>query len=454
MAVVSVNIILNWLAQYIAVDLRNSNLFAKMSMTELITDFNESPNGYKKGQTIYTQTPARFKSQRNNLDISAMYKGFAVPQIPVTMDQTSTITVEVGALDETFKLWDGNAFQPTDKWRDLVVRPIVHQLSNDIDSYLAEQIYKNTYQMVGTPYGQINSINPFNAISRILANNGYNDGGPSNNASQSVLKDVIGLFSPLSLEQIQNSTSLTAYFDQLLARDLLEGSLMRLAKTNIFGDQNVKTHTSGNNLSTTVTVNTTSVDSIFGATTGTIALTGLTASTTNAVVVGDILEVADTYMTNPVNRESVGTLQQYVVTTNANSDGSGNATVTVMPPIFSPTASTEAQRFQNVTQVPTAGKAVNILTLRSAAGTYAAGQKSMQNIAFMREAFSFVSAPLDFSNFSVLSAVGTEDNISLRVSAGNNINDLTSTTRWDILFGCKVIRPEFCVRVIGSTASS
>ena len=69
----------------------------------------------------------------------------------------------------------------------------------------------------------------------------------------------------------------------------------------------------------------------------TLNLTGATASTTGIFKAGDVLNIDTFQAINRKTRKSIGKLQGFLVTEDADSDGAGAVTVTISPPIIAET---------------------------------------------------------------------------------------------------------------------
>ncbi|MBO4391804.1 MAG: hypothetical protein J5816_00700 [Clostridia bacterium] len=104
------------------------------------------------------------------------------------------------------------------------------------------------------------------------------------------------------------------------------------------------------------------------------------------------------------------------------------------------TASSSAITAKIYPAVPTGGFAANdAVTLM---GDHAA------NLAFHRNAFGFVSRPLEKAR-GAESYVTSFDGISLRVTFAYNIATKKQTMSVDTLYGFKTLYPELAVRVLG-----
>lgn len=151
---------------------------------------------------------------------------------------------------------------------------------------------------------------------------------------------------------------------------------------------------------------------------------------TGAWVVGDVFTVEGVYRVHPETKVSTGELQQFVVTV-ANSGG----TVTLT---HSPTMIASGAK-QNVTNVAGDEKIVTKVGVASKAYD--------QGLAYHKEFAAFVTADLVMPDGVHFKARETMDGISMRLISDYEIVNDEIKTRLDILFGYKVLRPEWAVRV-------
>src|SRR5262249_13848544 len=115
-----------------------------------------------------------------------------------------------------------------------------------------------------------------------------------------------------------------------------------------------------------------------------LAITGLSNNITNWALKGDVFTIGSAstgvFAVNPQNYRSTTQLQQFVVTQNASSDGSGNATLSIYPPIITSGA------YQTVTQA-----APNTATINWFG---AANTVTPQGLGFHPSAFVMATADL------------------------------------------------------------
>jgi hypothetical protein len=199
--------------------------------------------------------------------------------------------------------------------------------------------------------------------------------------------------------------------------------------------QNLYSHTSGQRGGTPLLNGATAS----GATQ--IVTDGWTASAANRLKAGDVFEIASVYKVNPITKQSTGVLQQFVVTADVASDGSGNATIPISPAIYS------SGSLQNVDALPADNAALSFVGSASV-GTSAV---TVSNVLMHKEAFALAFVPLEKPEGVHFSAVETdpETGISLRVVRDYDFSNDKFRCRMDVIYGWKELRPEWACQILG-----
>ena len=222
------------------------------------------------------------------------------------------------------------------------------------------------------------------------------------------------------------AAGLVGLYVKSVAEPALKGFLANIANFEIFLDQNVQNKTVGN-YTGTPTVNGA------GQTGSTLATQGWGNSIATLLNVGDVFTIAGVFAINPNNRQSTGSLQNFVVTATASSNGSGQSSISISPAIVT------SGPYQTVSASPANSAAI---TVRGTAGTSYA-----QNLAFVKDTFGLVMVPLEVPQGVDFSARSTYKNISLRILRAYDINNDTLPCRIDILYGTTTFYPETGVRL-------
>lgn len=145
---------------------------------------------------------------------------------------------------------------------------------------------------------------------------------------------------------------------------------------DFYKDENAQIYTFGTYTGTPVAAS-------GGQTGSSLTISGFTSGTFVGKV-GDVFTIGAVYAVNPQNRQSTGSLQQFVLTSTA-TDTVGTATVNIYPPII------PSGQFQNVTAAPLINAAVVFAGATSAASAIV----SPTGVAFQNSAFTAAFVPLE-----------------------------------------------------------
>jgi len=194
-------------------------------------------------------------------------------------------------------------------------------------------------------------------------------------------------------------------------------------------NQLIYTHTNGADV-TGVTVNATATEAA-----STVSLTGLTISTTGIIKKGTVFTISGVNKVHPVTKTNTGKLQQFVVTADANSDGSGVATVSISPALYTATSTT----LQNITALPQS--AANVVFSGAANTSYA------QSLQYHPSAFRVATVPLEMPTAVEFAAQETVEGITVSLIRAFDVLQRRWITRVDLLGGFLPVRAEWCNRV-------
>jgi hypothetical protein len=216
-----------------------------------------------------------------------------------------------------------------------------------------------------------------------------------------------------------------------IAKQYRSGRMSLAAGLDWVMSQNVLRHTGGQ-LGGTPLMNGSTAN---GA--STLVTDGWTGSVANRLKAGDVFTVGSVYSVNPITKQSTGVLQQFVVTEDAASDGSGNVTISISPTIYS------SGSRQNVDSLPQDGAAIT--PLHSASAIYT------NNILYHEEAFTLGTADLEMPKGVDFAAIASDPDtgVSIRVVRAYDINNDQFPCRLDVLYGWKAVRPEWACRIVG-----
>ena len=307
-----------------------------------------------------------------------------------------------------------------DDFRTFYIDPAMSRLAAQVEYDVMSGVYKNIFNLTGTP-----ATTPA-SLTAVLNANARLSQGLAPETDRHIIMDSVAMAATVA--------ALGTYFHKAseIERGFSEGYIGQAAGLKWWESNMVPAHTNGARDDTTPVTDTSGWAN--GDTT--ITTTGQGAAENYAA--GDVFTVAGVYDVNPETKQAYSHLKQFVVRTAKVADGTD--VLDVAPTIYISGAR------QNVSVSDAgAGKAlVNV----AAGGSGAASTAYTQNMAYHRDAFTFVSADLHMEPGQRMSRAVIEG-ISLRLWRGSDIVNDKFPSRIDVLYGYKTLRPEWAVRVRG-----
>jgi hypothetical protein len=390
------------------------------------TDFSGSWKGqYKPGQTVKARRPVQFTHRTGS---TANVQDVTESSVDVTVQPELGIDFAVSSNDLALSIGSDGKVNPEFKRRYLM--PAGLKISAMLDYLIAAQVKNNAYQFVGTPGTAPSSVSDILNAKVPAQNMGLPPGefycalNPAANAS------VVSGLSTLYNDQTQ------------LAKQYKTGVIKTALGVDFLMSQNLPTHTVGAlggsgavNGANQGLINAGATDNPYAATTS-LVTNGWSNSITGLLKAGDVITIANVFSVNPETKQSTGSLQTFVVTADVNSDGSGNATLVISPAIIAGGA------FQNVTTRPATTAAITVKT-----GSANTGYS--QNMLWHPDAITFVSPEQELPggmDMAYQASLADEGSISLRFVRGFDITNNRFISRFDVLWGVAVTRPDWVVR--------
>lgn len=394
--------------------LENNLVMTKLVYRGYEDEFPEAKNGYKTGSSVTIRRPTDFTVRDG-----------AVAQQQDVVEGSTTVTVDKQkGID--FKFTSSQLTLSIGELSERVIKPAMVQLANQIDSDLLA-LYSSVPNWAGTPGQTINSFADFNKGPTLL------------NDFAVPTDDRYAVLSPTDNDGMLSSQ--TALYIQDAARDAYRrGALGMIGNTDTYMSQNVRTHTVGvatgtprvNGASQNVTY-----ASVKDTYTQTLNTDGWTNSTTGILKAGDVFTIANVYAVNPVSKATLPRLRQFTVTATADSGAStGPAALTITPPIITSGA------FQTVDSAPADDALITVV------GT--GGTSYAQNMVFHKNAFAFVSVPMELPPGAVNPTRQSYKGISVRLIPYYDGTNDASNWRLDVLYGVKAIDPRLATRLSGT----
>ena len=355
------------------------------------------------GNTINIRRPVQYAGIDDNLDITGVREDIQQATVPITMDKTFTIPVQIGALERTFDF---------DRFSKDILAPAMVKMKDRIETHIASK-YEDFYHFTGTP-GTVPST--FLALGKMGAV--LTDGA----VPQSGRLGFHGTEASLAL-----ADGLKGVFVQSKAKTAFEeAEIGRYAGFTNYETPYAPTHTVGA-LGGTPLVNGGTQSVTYAASKQTYSQTlvtnGWTNSVTGVLLKGDVITIAGVFAVNPVSRVSTGRLQTFVVKANANSGAStGPATITISPPMIISGA------YQTVTAAPADDAVITVVS-------GAANTSYKQSLLLHPQSIALVTRKLDIpSGAGVKTTTKSGNKVVVSCTEFVDGNTLAQTYRFDILY--------------------
>lgn len=365
----------------------------------------------KVGDSVSIRRPVKFTATdgatRSNQDVTE-------GKTSITIDQRKHVSWKFSTQDLTLSI---------EQYSERYIKPATIALAQTVETSLMG-LYANVWNHVGTPGTTPSTFAHLGAAGQRL------DEGAVPNESR------YAVFNPATAWSLADGLK-GVYVSQKAKTAFEEATIGRYAGFDTYMGQSVKVHTVGG-LGGTPLVNGASQTSTYASVkdtyTQSLVTDGWTAAAANRLKAGDVITIASVFAVNPVTRESTGTLQHFTIVSDVSSDGSGNATLTITPPIITSGA------YQTVSAAPADNAAITVKTGSASTG-YA------QNLCFHKNAFALVTCPLEMPDGASFKARESHKNLSIRVVKDYDIDSDDEIIRLDILYGVKAIYPELAVRL-------
>lgn len=393
--------------------LKNNLVMARLVHTDYAKEFN------KVGSTISLRKPVKFDAKsgatRTNQDVEEGTVSLAIDkQKHVSWNFTSnelTLTV--------------------DQYSERYIKPAMIALSQTVESDLMG-LYSSVPMWVGTAGTVPSTYLELGAARQKLVEHAAPLG-----------EDLNAVLNPAAALKIANDLK-TLYTPQKTLTALERVKIGRYAGFDTYEAQSVKVHTVGAYGGTSL-VN--GAKQGYNAVDGTVTdpqangqdliTDGWTNSTTGILKAGDVITIAGVNDVNPVTKEDLGYLKQFVVTADANSGAStGPSTLKISPAIIA------SGPYKNATALAADNAAVTVKT-----GTASTGYA--QNLCFHKNAFALVWSDLEMPDGAPFKAKESDPDtgMTVRVVKQYDIDNDKDVIRMDILYGVKTIYPELAVRL-------
>lgn len=368
------------------------------------------------GDTISIRKPAEYIGQDDNLDITSYREDIQQATVPIQMDKTSTVAVQIGAKERTFDF---------DRLSEDVIKPAMITLANKVETHIASR-YMKFYHFSGTPGTLPATFKSLGTPGAILT-----DGAVP-------VMGRVAFHSPEASVELASGLA-GAYVESKAKTAFEEAKIGRYGGFTNYETVYAPLHTVGVATGTPL-VNGASQNVTYAASKQTwsqsLVTKGWTNSTTGILKAGDVITIGGVFAVNPVSKVSTGRLQTFTVLADADSGAStGPATLTISPPIITSGA------YQTVTAAPAADAPITVKT-----GTGGTGYR--QSLLMHPNAMTLVSRKLYIDGGDgVKTATKSGNAVTVSCTEFTDGNTLAKTFRFDILFKAEVIDPRLGLRL-------
>ena len=374
----------------------------------------------KVGDSISIRKPVKFLAvdgaTRSNQDVEE-------GATSITIDKRKHVSWNFSTQDMTLSI---------SQYSERYIKPAMIALGNQCDRDLLA-LYTDVWNWVGTPGQTINSF-----ADLALAPQRLDEGAVPQDSRNSVFSpaDAWGMVGNLTGLSLEGPGSANASHDAYRS-----AMLGRVANLDTYMDQNVQRHTVG------VGTGTPLIDGASQGVTYASAITTYTQSlitdgwtTVAALKKGDVFTIDTVFAVNPVSKDTLDYLQQFVLTADvtANATTTADTTLTISPPIIT------SGPYQTVSNAPADG--ATIVYKGTASTAYP------QNLVFHKNAFALVTVPLEMPDSISWKARQTDEQagLSVRLVKDYDIDNDVEIIRCDLLYGVRAIYPELATRVSGT----
>lgn len=391
--------------------LKNELVMAKLCDSEAVeTEFKPGV-----GATVYVKRPPEFIT-RDGATASA--QDVVEGEVAVTCDKQKGVDVAFTGYEMTTNV--------DQLLKSKIIKASMAQIASTVDGDLIDQVkYFNNW--VGTPGSTIDS-----PADLFLA--------PQRLDEMAIPTDERnGILTPADTYGVAGNLLASAAMNGDVAKNALQRvKIPVIGNVDWYMSQTVPALTTGTRATTGTLVNGASQNVTYASArttyTQTLICDGQVSKTYKA---GEKMTIAGVNAINPRNKVDQGYLRQFTITADATSDGSGNVTLTISPPIITSGA------FQNVTAAPADNAAITHL-----------GALSTQfrlNAAFHKSAVKLVGLkpPMPFTGEAAYST-DPDTGITVRYWRYSEGGTDVHNHRWDVYYGVKNIDPRLGTIISGT----
>lgn len=389
----------------------------ELVLGKLVGSDNIETEKMKSGGITRVRRQAQYLGQDNNLNLTSYQEDAIEGTVVVTMDQTWSNKVTVGAIDRTLSF---------DRFADMILKPNARRAAERIEASIAS-LYPAFYTFDGTP-GTV----PANFAALANAGAVFTDAGNAMGGRVAIHSPTAtaALAASIAATNVQGPNKMAlekAMFGTFAGFDNYQSAF---TPTHIVGPLGGTPLINGGAQAVTY-----ATQSVRDSWSQTLVTDGWTAAAALRLRAGDVFQIAGVNSVNPNTKADTGRLQTFTVLANASSDASGNLTATISPPIITTGA------YQTVTAAPADNAVITVRT-----GT--ANQSLRQSLLIDPSAIALVSRPLDIpEDRGLKTSTISGEFVTMSVSEWVDGNTLDLNLRFDMLWKPVVLDPRRGMRL-------
>lgn len=320
---------------------------------------------------------------------------------------------------------------------------------NQRDRTLSIQNFRERYLNTGVM--QLGNVIEQSVLTAAIQGAHFAAGTPGTAIDSDLITDIDGFMTSVGIPEDGMRTGILSvkdgkaidkemkgkYNETMVKQAIQRGYMGPISEMQIYRSAMIPVHTVGDHGGTPLTNG--------GSQTGSsLVIDGGTNSTTGFLKKGDRFTIAGVYEVHPQTKVSTGELQKFVVTADVDTNGTGQATISISPAINDGTLTTtnaasetvNLGAYQNVSAAPADNAAITVI------GT--ANTTYRMDAFFHKNAVTLAMVQKELPETAPVKARITDEEtgLSLSMTAQYDINEDEQIYRVDAVWGVKMLQPE------------
>jgi hypothetical protein len=370
-------------------------------------DDSYSRNGAKIGDSLRVRMPNQYQRRT----------GSRIMNVQDQDEATQTVTVATqDGVDMRFN--SAELSLSIDELSKRYIEPAVSVLVAGIEGDVLSDCVKKTYQLTGTAGTVVGASGDISAIVNARAK--LNQQLAPKDSNRAVQLDSV------TMGSVVNGLKSLFHDGHQIKEGFREGHIARNSMADWYENEKTPSITIGSDI-TSVTLDTYTIVNADS----TITITGATG-----VSEGMVFTISGLYDVHPETKAAYSHLKQFTVLS-----GSTDTALNISPTIYITGAKKNVGTSTGADITASSYTTAGVTFFGTASAVY------RQNIMYHKDAFTFVTADLPLMDDAAKCVRRVQDGLSVRVWQGSDIRNDELLLRLDILYGWKVLRPEWACRI-------